>query len=120
MINCIVIDDDQDTVNIFCKTLNMIGLDVLATGNNGMEAVELYERYRPNLIFVDLSMPVYDGFYAIERIRDVNPNAKIIIITGDLKAGESHLLDSFNVTSIIYKPFDIQTIKSVLADIFSV
>ena len=120
MVNCIVIDDDQDTVKVFCEILSMIGLDVLATGTDGMEAVELYERHKPDLIFVDLLMPKYDGFYAIERIRDIDPDAKIVIVTGDLRAGESYLLDSFNVTAVIYKPFDMYTIKRVLTDIFSV
>jgi CheY-like chemotaxis protein len=120
MVNCIVIDDDQDTVKVFCEILSMIGLDVLATGTDGMEAVELYERHKPDLIFVDLLMPKYDGFYAIERIRDIDPDAKIVIVTGDLRAGESYLLDSFNVTAVIYKPFDMHTIKRVLTDIFSV
>ena len=118
MVNCIVVDDDRDTLEVFCELLNMTGLEVLATGTNGKDAVRLYEKYRPDMIFVDLIMPKHDGFYAIERIRDVNPDAKIIIVTGDLKAGESHLLDSFNVTGLIYKPFDMNTVKKVVADVF--
>ena len=118
MVNCIVVDDDKDTLEVFCELLKMIHLDVLATGTNGKDAVKLYEKYRPDLIFIDLIMPKYDGFYAIERIRDVDPDAKIIIVTGDLKAGESHLLDSFNVTGLIYKPFDMKTVKQAIADIF--
>ena len=120
MVNCIVIDDNQDIVNVFCDLLNLIGLDVLGTGTDGMDAVKLYEKYCPDLIFIDLLMPKYDGFYAIERIRDTDPDARIVIVTGDLRAGESYLLDSFNVTAVIYKPFDMHTIKRVLADIFSV
>jgi len=80
-----VVDDNQDIVDVFCELLNLIGLDVLAKGMDGMDAVKLYEKYRPDLIFVDLIMPKYDGFYAIENIKDVDPNAKIIVITEDVK-----------------------------------
>lgn len=45
MVNCVVIDDDKDIVNVFCELLNMIGLDVLATGADGLDAVKMYEKY---------------------------------------------------------------------------
>ncbi len=118
MVNCIVIDDDQDIVDVFCELLNLIGLDVLAKGTDGMDAVKLYEKYRPDLIFVDLIMPKYDGFYAIKNIRETNPNAKIIVITGNLMMDESDLLDSLKVIAVIYKPFDMHIIKQVVVDAF--
>ncbi len=118
MVSCIVIDDDQDVLDVFCELLSIAGVDVIDKGTDGRDAERLYEKHRPDLIFVDLLMPEYDGFYAIERIRGIDPNAKIVIVTGDLKAGESYLLDSYNVSAIIYKPFDIHMIKQVLIDIF--
>ena len=59
-------------------------------------------------------MPKYDGFYAIEKINKVNPNAKIIVVTADISSETKQRLDEFNITAVIYKPFDIQTIKQVL------
>ncbi|TAK16903.1 MAG: response regulator [Nitrosarchaeum sp.] len=118
MVNCIVVDDNQDIVDVFCELLNLIGLDVLAKGMNGMDAVKLYKKYRPDLIFVDLIMPKYDGFYAIENIKDADPNARIVVITGDVKTCESDLLDSLKVIAVIYKPFDVQKIKQIVVDVF--
>jgi len=69
-INCVVIDDNQDVIDVFWDLLKMSGVDVIAKGTDGMDAVKLYEKYRPDLIFVDLIMPKYDGFYAIKNIRD--------------------------------------------------
>jgi DNA-binding NarL/FixJ family response regulator len=96
----------------------MVGLDVLATGTDGMAAVKLYEKYRPDLIFVDLIMPKYDGFYAIKNIKNIDPNAKIVVVTGNLTMNESDLLDSYKVRAVIYKPFDMSKVKHVVADIF--
>jgi len=43
MVNCVVVDDDQDIVDVFCELLNLIGLDVLATGTDqGLNSVNLY------------------------------------------------------------------------------
>jgi|SRR3989338_7892890 len=118
MVNCIVIDDDQDIVKVFSELLELIGLDVLARGTDGMDAVKLYEKYRPDLIFVDLVMPKYDGFYAIKNIRVIDPNAKIVVVTGNLMIDESDLLDSLKVIAVIYKPFDMHIIKQVVVDAF--
>lgn len=67
MVSCIVIDDNQDIVDVFCDLLKISGIQVIATGNDGMQAVELYEKHHPDVIFVDLLMPKYDGFYAIKK-----------------------------------------------------
>ncbi|MEX2193312.1 MAG: response regulator [Nitrosarchaeum sp.] len=118
MVNCIVIDDSQDIVRVFCDLLNLSGIDVIATGNNGMQAVELYEKHHPDVIFVDLLMPSYDGFYAIENIKKIDPDSKIIIVTGDITVEECTLLDSYHVTAVIYKPFDMNKVKQAINDIF--
>jgi CheY-like chemotaxis protein len=116
MVRCIVADDDQDTVNVFCDLLNLIDVDVIATANDGEEIVNMYKKHNPDVVFTDLNMPKYDGFYAIEMIKDMDLNAKIIAITGDRNAG-SFYLDALNVI-IINKPFDMHAIKQALTDIF--
>jgi len=117
MVKCIVIDDNLDIVDVFCELLDMIGLDVVAKGTDGMQAVELYEKHHPDLIFVDLLMPRYDGFYALENIRKTDPNAKIIVVTGDLTMNEYDLLNSHNATAVIYKPFDMSKVTQVMESI---
>ncbi|NOS61458.1 MAG: response regulator [Nitrosarchaeum sp.] len=118
MVNCVIIDDNQDIVNMFSDLLEISGIKVIATGTDGMKAVELYEKYSPDVIFVDLVMPRYDGFYAIKNIRKIDPNSKIIVVTGDLTMDESNLLDVHKVTAVIYKPFDIHKVKQCITDVF--
>ncbi len=118
MVNCVIIDDNQNIADVFSDLLEISGIEVIATGTDGMKAVELYEKYHPDLIFVDLIMPKYDGFYAIKNIRKIDPNAKIIVVTGDLNADECDLLDVHKVTAVIYKPFDIHKVKQIVVDVF--
>ena len=49
MVNCVVIDDDKDIVKVFSELLELMGLEVLAQGHNGNDAVKMYEKYRPDL-----------------------------------------------------------------------
>lgn len=55
--------------------------EVVATGSNGMQAVELYRRYRPDLLTVDLTMPVKDGKTALAEILSEFPSARVIVIS---------------------------------------
>ncbi|PIN83470.1 MAG: response regulator, partial [Nitrosopumilales archaeon CG11_big_fil_rev_8_21_14_0_20_33_24] len=67
MTSCIVVDDDRDIVNVFCDMLSMIEVNVLATASDGDQAVNMYKKYHPDIVFTDLNMPKYDGFYAIKK-----------------------------------------------------
>lgn len=117
MVNCILIDDDQDIVDVFSELLHVIDMDILATGDDGEDAVELYKKHKPDLVLTGLQMPRYDGYYAVENIKDIDSMAKFIIITGDLDVRNSPILNLFNIP-IIHKSFDINRIKQTITDIF--
>lgn len=117
MTNCIVIDDDQNIVDVFCELLSVINVNVLATANNGKDAAMLYTKHKPDIVFTDLQMPEYDGFYVVETIKDANSDAKIVVVTGNMNAGDSDLFDALHVP-IINKPFDTHEIKQIITDVF--
>lgn len=114
MITCVVIDDDKNIVKVFSELLELMGLDVLAQGHNGDDAVSLYMKHRPDIIFTDIMMPHKDGFYGIEKIREFDPEAKIVAITADISSETDQRLHELNITAIIYKPFTYDEIKQVL------
>ncbi|MBS3925598.1 MAG: response regulator [Nitrosarchaeum sp.] len=115
MASCIVVDDDPDVINLFCDMLSIIEMNVLATANDGRHAVTMYKIHQPDIVFTDLNMPRYDGLYAIEKIKDINADAKIIVVTGDSNAYQYPFLNSLDV-QVIRKPFVIQTIKKAITD----
>lgn len=56
-------------------------LHVVAEAANGAEAVEAYAKHRPDVTLLDLRMPVMEGVEAVRRIRELDPEAKVIILT---------------------------------------
>ena len=114
MITCIVIDDDKNIVKVFSELLELMGLEVLAQGHNGDDAVSLYMKYRPEIVFTDIMMPHTDGFYGIEKIREFDSEAKIVAVTADISSDTEQRLRELNITAIIYKPFTHNEIKQVL------
>jgi CheY-like chemotaxis protein len=117
MTTAIVVDDDADTVDVFCDYLTLKNVRVLGRGNNGKSAVELYQRHKPDFVFLDLMMPEYDGFYALENIRALEPSAKIIVITADVREETAARLAKLKPTEVFIKPYDVNKIVQLLEKI---
>lgn len=110
----IIIDDDVDYLDSLSEYLKLRGFNVVGTGHNGLEAVVLYEEYRPNLVLIDISMPDYDGIYGIENIKKVNPDAKVIILSGNYNKSDEQKINSFNAI-MLEKPYPLKQLEHVLA-----
>ena len=120
MTSVIVVDDDRDTVEVFCEYLAIKDIEVLGRGYDGKTAVELYKKHKPDVILLDVMMPDYDGFYGLENIRKINPDAKIIMVTADLTSDTEKKLVDLKASAMIYKPYEIdsviETIEKVSKD----
>ena len=118
MTTSIVVDDDFDTVEVFSEYLELKDIHVVGKGYDGKDAVDLYQKLKPDVVFLDVLMPKYDGFYALEKIRQINPDSKVIMVTASLTAETEDKLNELNASSIIYKPYDIdnvvKTVKRIL------
>lgn len=106
----IIIEDDVDMAEIFAEWAKSADISVLAVGHNGKAAVELFEKYRPQIIVCDLMMPDYDGFYAINNIRKIDSNAKFLILTADITDPTKKKLDQMKAISLMYKPYDLDDV----------
>ncbi len=118
MVKVIVVDDDVDTVEVFCEYLEIKDITVLGRGYNGKTAVELYEKYRPDIALLDVMMPEYDGFYGLEHIKNINPDAKVIMVTADLTFDTEKKLKDLNASAVIYKPYEIDSVIDTIHKVY--
>ncbi len=82
MIRILVVDDHPIVREGLVAILEaQDDFDVIAEGNNGAEAVDLYRRLQPDVVLMDLQMPTVDGVAAIQQIRDTSPDARIVVLT---------------------------------------
>lgn len=78
----IVVDDSKFLVKQIVEFFEkQMGFEVLATGNDGNEAVDLYRKYRPDLITLDITMPNKDGQEALKDILSEFPDANCLMIS---------------------------------------
>ena len=115
-ISALIIDDEQlarDELKYLLESVG--GVDVVAEGSNGIEAVDLIEEHRPDLVFLDVQMPGLDGFQVIQRLMDRNRKLasegretealpQIVFAT----AYDQYAVRAFDVNAVDYllKPFD--------------
>jgi DNA-binding NarL/FixJ family response regulator len=100
-------------------------LHVIAEASNGQEAIDAFERYRPDVTLLDLRMPVMEGVEAVRRIRERDPLAKVIVLTTydtdedisrALKAGaKAYVLKDISADLLIECIHDVLAGKTYLA-----
>ncbi len=110
MIRAIVVDDDKDTVTLFSEILQSNNIQVVGRGYNGQEAAFLYQKLKPDIIFLDVIMPVFDGIYGITKIREMNPDANVVITTNEMTINAQIALNKLRPSAIIKEPIDVNEI----------
>lgn len=81
----LIAEDEKVTRVSYCRILQKEGFHVIEA-QNGMEAVELFEKERPSVVLLDLKMPLMDGVEAIRRLKGIDTSVPVIIVTahGDI------------------------------------
>lgn len=109
----IVIDDDEDTVRLFSEFLAENDINVIGNGYDGVTAVKLFNETKPDVVLIDLNMPNGSGFYAIKKIQEIDPKARIIAITADGSYSVEEKLEKLHIP-LIQKPFKMDQVISII------
>ncbi len=80
MSKSVLIVDDAAFMRMMIKDiLNKNGYEVVGEAENGKKAVELYKKYKPDIVTMDITMPELDGIDAVKEIKKIDPDARIIM-----------------------------------------
>jgi two-component system, LytTR family, response regulator LytT len=125
-LSALIIDDEQLARDELKYLLDSVGgVDVLAEGSNGIEAVNLIEEHHPDLVFLDVQMPGLDGFAVIKRLKEQSdararshpgaeqePLPQIVFAT----AYDQYAVRAFDVNAVDYllKPFDRDRVEQAV------
>ena len=114
MTSAIVVDDDFDTVEVFSEFLMLQNINVLGTASNGLDGIKLFEEKHPDIVFSDIWMPEYDGFYLLTKLKKNYPDSNIIMVTADLTHETDEKLKASKADSVIFKPFKIDHVMAAI------
>lgn len=88
----------------------------LVHAENGQEAVELYKGCRPDVVLMDINMPVMDGYEALKQIRKFDPSAIVIALTAYAFETDRQRMQAAGFNQCLSKPLRIEDLRSTVAE----
>jgi two-component system response regulator (stage 0 sporulation protein F) len=101
-IRILLVDDEADFRQLMTFWLKSKGYSV-TTAIDGKNALEMIKKEMPDIIFLDLRMPVMNGVEVLKRIRRFNKDVPVIIISAYLNDPEAKDLTSYGISGVFYK-----------------
>jgi len=77
----LLIDDEESIIRVLSISLKSDGYDV-ATASNGEEGIKLFRKESPDIVLTDIKMPGMDGIEVLKRVKKLNPDTEVIVVTG--------------------------------------
>ena len=120
MAKVLIVDDSKTSRKFLKNMLGEAGHEIIGEAVNGLEGVERYKELRPDIVTMDITMPVMDGIEAVKEISEYDPNAKVIMVTA---AGQkTNMVEALKqgASDFIQKPFEadviLNTVEKVLEE----
>jgi YesN/AraC family two-component response regulator len=106
----------EDDVFLREELVNYISIfvDDIYQANNGIEAFDMYQKYKPSIILTDIDMPLLNGLELIEKIREVDENIDIIIISAYTYTEYLLRAIELNLVSYLAKPIQRNKLEDTL------
>lgn len=90
---------------------------IVVEGVNGQEAIDLYKEHRPDVVFLDITMPILDGFGALEAIKAINSDAIVVMVSADRQKSTKEKVLAMGASAILSKPIDAEEFRSTLLNL---
>jgi len=108
----LLVDDEEMIIDVGRDVLEKLGYEVLIA-KSGKEAIEIYRmnQKKIDMVILDMVMPEMGGGDTYDKLRDVNPNIKVLLSSGYSIDGQASKILSRGCDGFIQKPFDIKTLS---------
>ena len=115
MIEKILIVDDSPVSRKIMKSCipEDRGYDLFEAGD-GQSGIEKYQDLKPDLTFMDLTMPVMDGMQALQEIIRIDPQATVVVCTADVQMKTIFKVMNLGALMVVRKPINKQTIDEAI------
>ena len=109
----LIVDDEQGIRAALGQLLEYEGYDV-RTAEHAQQALSLYPEFRPHLTFLDVKMPGMDGLEALKHLRELDPRATVVMISGHATIQTAVEATQLGAYDILEKPLDTDRILVIL------
>ena len=113
----LLIVDDEDEIRDMLKRHFTLADYTVLTASNGLEAVEIIEKNRIDIVITDLMMPVMDGIALLEHVREQSPTTHAIAVTGHVTLDNALSCMRLGADTVVFKPLeDLTELEEAVAE----
>jgi len=109
-----VVDDAEFTRKMLTLEVEQAGYKVVAEAENGLDAVDLYKIHQPDIVTMDIVMPGMGGIEAVKKIIEIDPNAKIVMLSSMGVGASVQEAVVAGAKNFILKPYSTSRLIEVL------
>jgi DNA-binding response OmpR family regulator len=117
MTRVLVIDDDEMVLALVQRILSLEGFETLTTAD-GPQGLAIFKDRRPDVVLMDLALPGMNGLEVLRKIRQLDENAKVIVVTGSGSDESAEVALRYGACDFVRKPVDyadfVRRIKAAL------
>ncbi len=110
----LIADDEPAMQTLLADLLRHEGCEVVALAEDGEKAFSLYQKHAPEMVFLDINMPLLDGVETLRRIREQDKQVFVCMISGDAYPETVRNAVSLGVSGFIVKPISQKRIRDVI------
>jgi PAS domain S-box-containing protein len=108
-----VIDDEEEMINLMKLTFKKNGFNNILTEKDGSQAARIFREFCPDVVFLDMLMPITNGEQVFEELKSINPAVPVIFMTGKLD-GKMNEYKNMGAYDFLKKPFKADNIFQIL------
>jgi DNA-binding response OmpR family regulator len=118
MATILAVDDDEKIRELLSTLLRRKGHHVL-TASHGQKGIEVFRRERPHVTILDFEMPDMDGLAVLRQIREIDPRAPVIMLTGAGTEAREKQARELGVTDFLAKGFSLHEVGAALNQVLN-
>lgn len=115
MARVLVVDDEAPLARNLAGFLGRFPTQFeVTTAGSAEEALEVLDRFRPDVLLTDIRLPGIDGFELVRRAQNQRHPMSVIVMTGSPSQDVDHTARELGVTSVLLKPLDLETVRRLI------
>ena len=114
MAKILIIDDSRTSRKILRGMLEEAGHEIVDEGVYGKDGFEKYKQYKPDLVTLDITMPVMDGLESLKCIKEFDKDAKVIMVTAAGQQSKMVEAIKLGASEFVTKPFEKDNILKLI------
>jgi two-component system, chemotaxis family, chemotaxis protein CheY len=115
MVKILIVDDSGLSRKMLCRILEPAGYDIIEA-SDGQEALDRYVLDQPDLVLLDLVMAGLDGWEVLDKLRELDADARVVVATADIQTSTREMTLSSGAFGLVTKPFQPEQVLEVVRE----